>query len=129
MIFISLLDSGSHLNSINMVASRQADVASVDSNVLRYTLAKNPVLLKDVHVFDSIGPLPPYPIMVRASMPVDQKQAICKALLEMDQADPWNKTAADLNLLRFVPISNDVYLADRETRSSLAGLSASVRYY
>ena len=45
-----------------MVASRQADVASVDSNVLGYALAKNPALVKDIHVFTSIGPLPPYPI-------------------------------------------------------------------
>lgn len=112
-----------------MVASRQADVASVDSNVLKYALTKNPSLLKDVHVFDSIGPLPPYPIMVRASLPAEVKQAICDVLLQMHQVEPWNKRFADLDLLRFVPTSQDVYLADRETRNSLAGLSASVRYY
>ena len=112
-----------------MVASRQADVASVDSNVLGYALAKNPALAKDIHVFTSIGPLPPYPIMVRSSMPTEEKKAICDALLQLDQVAPWNKRCAALRLLRFVKISKDIYLSDRETRDSLANLSASVRYY
>lgn len=112
-----------------MVASRQADVAAVDSNALGYALAKNPGLLKDIFVFDSIGPLPAYPIMVRSSMPADCKKAIVDALLQMHQVDPWNRRFAALRLARFTRIDKDIYLSDRETRESLAGLSASVRYY
>ncbi len=74
-----------------MVASRQADVASVDSNVLGYAVANNPVLLKDIHVFTSLGPLPAYPIMVRSTLAPEQKQAIVDALLQLEQAAPWNK--------------------------------------
>lgn len=112
-----------------MVASRQADVASVDSNVLGYAVANNPALLKDIHVFTSLGPLPAYPIMVRSTLPQEEKQAIVDALLQLEQAAPWNKQCAAMNLVRFVSINKDIYLADRETRESLAGLSASVRYY
>ena len=121
--------SGSHLNSIHMVASRQADVASVDSNVLGYALAKNPSLSKDIHIFDSIGPLPPYPIMIRASMPAEEKKAICDALLQLHLVSPWNERCSALRLIRFVNITKDIYLSDRETRGLLANLSASVRYY
>jgi phosphonate transport system substrate-binding protein len=122
-------DSGSHLNSIQMVASRKADVASVDSNVLGYAMAKSPSLAKDLHVFNSIGPLSPYPIMVRSSLPAEEKKAICDALLQLEGVAPWNKRCADLRLLRFVKINTDIYLEDRESRDSLANLSASVRYY
>lgn len=112
-----------------MVASRQADVASVDSNVLGFALAKNPSLAKDIHIFTSIGPLPAYPIMVRSSLPAEEKAAICEALLRLHEVKPWNERCTALRLLRFVKSSKDIYLADRETRDSLANLSASVRYY
>lgn len=127
--FGSVLNSGSHLNSIQMVASRKADVASVDSNVLGFAMTKNPALAHDLHIFTSIGPLPPYPIMVRSSMAAEQKNAICDALLKLENVDPWNKLCADLRLLRFVKIDKDIYLEDRESRDALANLSASVRYY
>lgn len=107
-----------------MVVSRQADVASVDSNVLAYATARNANLKKDVHVFSSIGPLPPYPIMVRSSLAAEEKKAICAALLQMQSED------VKLSPMRcFVTITKDAYLADRETRRSLANISASVRYY
>ncbi|XP_057367731.1 uncharacterized protein LOC130688730 [Daphnia carinata] len=127
--FGSVLNSGSHLNSIHMVASRKADVASVDSNVLAFAMAKNPALAHDLHIFTSIGPLPPYPIMIRSSMAVEQKNGICDALLQLENVVPWNKLCADLRLLRFVKIDKDIYLEDRESRDALVNLSASVRYY
>ncbi|KAI9562702.1 hypothetical protein GHT06_010156 [Daphnia sinensis] len=127
--FGSVLNSGSHLNSIQMVASRKADVASVDSNVLAFAMTKNPALAHDLHIFTSIGPLPPYPIMVRSSMTAEEKKAICDALLHLENVAPWNKLCADLRLLRFVKIDKDIYLEDRESRDALANLSASVRYY
>lgn len=127
--YFMLSDSGSHLNSIQMVASRQADVASVDSNVLAFAFAKKPALTKDIHVFTSLGPLPAYPVMVRSSLPAEDKKAICDALLRLHEIPPWNERCASLRLLRFVKTSKDIYLADREIRESLANLSASVRYY
>lgn len=112
-----------------MVATRQADVAAVDSNVLAYALTKNPVLEEDIHVFTSFGPLPAYPIMVRSSLPAEDKKEICEALLKVKDISSWSKRLASLRLLRFEKISKDIYLADRETRESLANLSASVCYY
>ena len=129
MIFLCNIDSGSHLNSIQMVATRQADVAAVDSNVLAYAMSKNPSLEEDIHVFTSLGPLPAYPIMVRSSLPAKDKAAIVEALLKMQDIAPWNQRFVSFGLLRFAKVSKDIYLSDRETRDSLANLSASVRYY
>ena len=78
-----LLVSGSHLKSIEMVALRKADVAAVDSAVLAGALARRPTLLDDVDVVDSIGPLPPHPIMVRASLDDAVKRAVTDALLDL----------------------------------------------
>lgn len=127
--FGSALNSGSHLNSIHMVATRQADVASVDSNVLGYALAKNSSLNNDIYIYDSIGPLPSYPIMVRASMSAEEKKAIGDALLELHKVSPWNGLCSALRLVRFDNITKDIYLADREIRDKLANLSTSVHYY
>lgn len=62
-------------------------------------------------------------------MPAEEKQAICDALLQLEDVAPWNKLCAALRLLRFVKIDEDIYLEDRESRELLANLSASVRYY
>lgn len=123
------VDSGSHLGSIQMVASKQADMAAVDSNVLAHALTENPALKNDIYVFESYGPLPTYPLMVRASLSAQHKQAICDALLRMDQVSPWKERASSFQLARFTKVNKDIYLNETDTRNSLANLSASVRYY
>jgi ABC-type phosphate/phosphonate transport system substrate-binding protein len=65
-----ILEAGSHLNAIEMVRSKQADAAAVDANALAH-VNKN-LLEKDtgeIKVLTSIGPLPPYPILVNATLP------------------------------------------------------------
>ena len=126
---IFCLASGSHAASIQMVALKKADVTTVDSVVLACAINRNPALLEDIEVFDSIGPLPPHPIMVRSSMPSEQKKAITDALLRLHEKIPWNERLTAFSLTRFVRTSEDVYYSDRETREQVANLSASVRYY
>lgn len=62
MIYIS--ESNSHLASAQMVISKQAEWASIDAT----TLLSSKKLMqdggKDLVVLKSIGPLPPYPIVV-----------------------------------------------------------------
>jgi len=111
--------SGSHLNSIQMVAQKKADVATVDSNVLGFAFSKHPALKEDIHVFDSLGPFPSYPIMVRASLPDEEKKAIANALLQLDQVSPWNERCTAFRLHRFIKIDKDVHTSDRDSLNSL----------
>nr|CAD7431937.1 unnamed protein product [Timema monikensis] len=58
------LRSGSHLNSVQMVLTKQAEASAVDANTLAYNKKYLQDGGKDVIVLESIGPLPPYPIVV-----------------------------------------------------------------
>jgi len=70
LICVILPEAGSHLNAIEMVRSKQASAAAVDANALaqvnRKLLEKE---IDDIKVLTSIGPLPPYPILVNATLP------------------------------------------------------------
>ncbi len=56
--FGRVLHSGSHLDSIRMVARREAEAATIDSNVLRMRREEDPDLTHLVRVIDSWGPFP-----------------------------------------------------------------------
>lgn len=63
-----LTGSGSHLAAVHMVQQKQVEAAAVDAN----TLAYNKLLLqdrgRDISVLTSLGPLPPYPIVVNSRL-------------------------------------------------------------
>ena len=60
--------SGSHLSSVHMVLTKQAEAAAVDANTLAYNKKYLQDGGKDIVVLDSIGPLPPYPIVVNSRL-------------------------------------------------------------
>ena len=79
--FSTLLQSGSHLESLRLVAAGEADAAAIDSNVLLRAG------LEGVHVIESWGPFPIQPTVVRAELDPAMKQAIRAALLRLGSGD------------------------------------------
>lgn len=69
----TLSESGSHLNSVQMVLSKQAEAAAVDANTLAYNKKYLQDRGKDILVLESLGPLPPYPIVVNSRMNGNKK--------------------------------------------------------
>lgn len=66
---ILLLGSGSHLASAQMVLSKQADWAAVDSTTLLYSKKFMQDGGKDILILETLGRLPPYPIVVNPKLP------------------------------------------------------------
>ena len=79
--------SGSHLQSIALIAAGVAEAAAIDSNVLRIELARRPELAAKVRIVDAWGPRPMQPTIVRTSLDPHVKQAIAAALLSIDRRD------------------------------------------
>lgn len=67
MIIIS--ESGSHLASAHMVVTKQAEWAAVDSTVLLYPKKYMQDGGKDITILETLGRLPPYPIVVNKKLP------------------------------------------------------------
>jgi ABC-type phosphate/phosphonate transport system substrate-binding protein len=77
--FEALVQSGSHLRSLDMVASGAADAAAIDSNVLALHRGFHP----ELRVLESWGPFPIQPAIVRRTLPADEKARIAATLLTM----------------------------------------------
>jgi phosphonate transport system substrate-binding protein len=95
------VQSGSHLRSLDMVASGEADAAAIDSNVLRLHARG------DLRVIESWGPFPIQPVVVRAALDDATKRRIAHALLTMHEEHA--ESLALFGFSRFVESDPDTY--------------------
>ena len=110
-LFGTVLHSGSHLDSIRMVADREADAATIDSNVLWMRLKEEPELDDLVQVIDSWGPFPVQPVVVRSGLSPALKDALRDAFLDLDVRDVPN--LARFGLRGFAPVTDGDYATER----------------
>jgi phosphonate transport system substrate-binding protein len=79
--FGELIAAGSHLRSLELVASGAADAAAIDSNVLRLNANAG----RELRVLESWGPFPIQPAVIRAALPQQTKQRVAEALLTIHE--------------------------------------------
>ncbi|XP_049807482.1 uncharacterized protein LOC126250043 [Schistocerca nitens] len=127
--FGNTLQSGSHLQSIQMVLTKQAEAAAVDSNTLAYNKRYLQDQGKDVLVLDSIGPLPPYPIVVNSRMDGELKETIVRALKSFDKSEIWQTKFAQYGIQKFVTNHVDSYDKLRTVTEYIRDLNHAIRYY
>lgn len=104
--------SGSHLESLNMVARGEVDAAAVDSNVLRIRLARKPRLRERLRVIETWGPFPIQPVVVRTNLPPKLKEDLLAALLSI--GPETSSVLSELGLEGFAPVSLEHYAAEEK---------------
>jgi len=97
--FASLIHAGSHLQSLDAVASGRADAAAIDSNVLALNRRD------DLRVLESWGPFAIQPAIVRSALDVSKKREIAETLLAIPTAD-----LAPFGFTGFTPVDDSAYL-------------------
>src|SRR5215210_1664040 len=104
--------SGSHLSSMESVASGDVDAAAIDSNVLSIRLREVPELRERLRVIESWGPFPIQPVVVRSALHPKIKEGL-RACLRTMHADrhTW-RALAEFGLERFVPVADEDYSPD-----------------
>lgn len=127
--FGNTLKSGSHLNSIQMVLTKQAEAAAVDANTLAYNKKYLQDGGKDVIVLDSIGPLPPYPILINSRISAQFKEKLTKAFFTISEKKFWSTQLKNFGVQRFVSNSPDAYEQEKDIQSAVKSLSLGHRYY
>lgn len=111
--FGKVLRSGSHEESIRMVAEGLADASYVDSLVLDYDRAKGLGLAERVRVIESLGPAPTVPLVASTKTPVHERERLKRHLLTMHQ-DARGRRILDASLLdRFALVFDEDYDALR----------------
>ncbi|XP_026761716.2 uncharacterized protein LOC113520552 [Galleria mellonella] len=127
--FGSLLKSGSHLASAQMVLSKQAEWAAVDSTTLLYTKKYMPEGGRDIILLETLGRLPPYPIVVNRKLNDKIKTAICDALLNLPQTEKWKNKFATFGVLKFDLNHVDIYDGPAAQVWTTQSEELNVRYY
>jgi phosphonate transport system substrate-binding protein len=115
--FQEIVQSGSHLASIRMVADGAVDGAAIDSTVLGWVLAAEPALARRIRVITSWGPHPIQPVVARADLPLDVRLAVAAALRSFRPGE-----LARFGIARFVDAEPEALSA--ELLAAVAGSAA-----
>lgn len=107
--FGKVLRSGSHEESIRMVATGEADASYVDSLVIDYDREKHLGHADQVRVVESIGPAGVCPMVASSAMPAALRQKFQEQLARMHE-DPEGRKILDEALIdRFVVVDDTNY--------------------
>jgi phosphonate transport system substrate-binding protein len=82
--FGSIVEAGSHENSIRMVVDGEVDASAIDSMVLERARVLSPELERQVRVVETFGPSTIQPIVASLRLPADTRHAIHEALLAIN---------------------------------------------
>lgn len=107
--FGKVLHSGSHEESIRMVAEGKADASAVDSLVLDYALLKNEPFAKEVKIIETLGPAGAPPIVYSSILPDETAKKIKHALITMHEDAEGQAILKKANLARFVEVDDSNY--------------------
>jgi phosphonate transport system substrate-binding protein len=110
--FGRIVEAGSHLRSLALVAAGEADAAAIDSNVLALALARDPALAAAVRVVESWGPFPIQPILARASLDPAIRRAIVAALAALGGDAGVRAELATYGVAGLPPVDESIYLAE-----------------
>lgn len=113
--------SGSHLDSIELVAGGAASAAAIDSNVLALHLARNPELRAQLRVVETLGPYPIQPIVVRSCLDEWVKTGVRECLLSWSTTAAGREDLSALGLKRFSPVDEEHYAPERAALEIRAG--------
>lgn len=108
--FSSTVASGSHLESLRLVAQHRVDAAAIDSNALIMERAEHPGQAARLRVIESWGPFPIQPAVVRASLPEETKGQIAGHLSDLHLSGA-TAALAGIPFERFAPVTYDDYLS------------------
>ncbi len=107
--FGKVLRSGSHEESIRMVAAGEADASFVDSLVLDYDREKGLGHAHEVRVLESAGPSGICPLVASARLPAELGEVLQRELLRMHEDAEGRKLLADALLDRFTAVEDSNY--------------------
>jgi phosphonate transport system substrate-binding protein len=107
--FGKVLRSGSHEESIRMVAQGEADASFVDSLVVDFDRTKGTGFAGQVRVIESRGPAGICPVVVSVKITEDRRQKLQDAFLGMDKDAAGRKLLDEALLTRFEKVEDSNY--------------------
>jgi phosphonate transport system substrate-binding protein len=121
--FGSVVESGSHEASIDLILSRSVDASAIDSTVLEAIRRRRPEITPLLRVIDTIGPSPAPPWVMRASLPQELRDGLRREFLAMHETTEGRAILQPAAVQRFGAVNDRYYDAIRE----MAAISARIQ--
>lgn len=129
--FDTVVASGGHVNSIEMVRAGRVDGAAIDSTVWDWEVAHRPELLDQLKVVAQLGPSGMPPWVIQKAVPQEIRAAVREALLSMHKDARGQALLTAAQVSHFAAVTdthyNDVREMGRVARS--VRLAANDGYY
>lgn len=107
--FGSVIGSGAHVKSLQMVLEGEVDASAIDSTVLEWELTSDPALGDRLRVIEVLGPSPIPPLVVASSEGLALLPGLREALLNLDATDEGRAVLAMGRLSRFAAVTDGDY--------------------
>lgn len=107
--FGSVVESGAHARSIEMILSGVVDCAAIDSTVLEWLQAQRRKLRDELRVIETIGPSPIPPWVVSTKLSADLRCQIRQLLLELHLIPRGRAALAQAQLAQFISAEDRDY--------------------
>lgn len=127
--FGTILESGSHLNSIKMVRDATVEAAAVDSAVLAGYLQEHVEDKESFVSLASLGPLPIFPFLFNDRLPDKIKGKITEELLALNSSSKWQLHLKETGIESFAPVTKDLYSIEQDLLKDIKGMSINTAYY
>ncbi|KMQ94612.1 hypothetical protein RF55_5219 [Lasius niger] len=116
------VNGNSQLDVLQMVANKQAEVGVLEAPVIR--CQKLAVIGAEfLHILASLGPLPPYRIMINKAQVNTLAKELATYLLNINQNKEWMDRLSTFGIVGFAENSTDFYNQDEKS------IPTSVPYY
>lgn len=121
--FESVVASGGHQRSLQLIRAREIDASAIDSTVFETELEKDPALADEVRVIGSLGPSPIPPWVVDCRLPPALRAELRAALLGMHTDPAGQAILAQGRMRRFAAVTDADYDPIREMTRLAAHLA------
>ena len=121
--FDKVIESGSHLESLQLVLNRKADISAIDSTVLELERDRQPAVRSQLRVIHTLGPSPIPPWVVSKNMPRELRAALKETLLHMHENAAGKHILTKGQVARFEGVVDSYYDPIRSMSRQAASVS------
>jgi phosphonate transport system substrate-binding protein len=107
--FRAVVESGTHITSVQWVIRGRVDAAAIDSTVLEWMISKRPAIRRQFRIIESIGPSPIPPWVISTQVPLKIRDGLRELLVTMHTDRLGRRLLARGRIARFVPSQDSDY--------------------
>ena len=121
--FRDIVESGSHMASIEMILDDQVEASAIDTTVLDWVIDQRPEVGAQIRVIETIGPSPIPPWVASTQLPGHVRSALRRTFLGMHEDSAGRDILARGRIMRFVAAHDTDYDPIRRMADVAASVS------